>query len=432
MMNSFGNYPHSQPKKVFRPAWQDELLPILQSSSEMILPIGMRKSYGDSCLNNGGTMMDLTHMRKIISFDPHRGIICVEAGITLKEILALIVPNGWFLPVSPGTQYITIGGAIANDIHGKNHHKAGSFGNHVLRIGLQRSDKDEIVLCSEHVSQDLFKATIGGLGLTGIIVWAEFTLTRIPSAMMKTKTERFMGYDEYHSISQKEETSPYTVSWFDSVSTGKKFMRGLFSSGEFIEHPHEDISNTALHIPFYAPDILLNDLSIKAFNSLYYRKNLQAISENIHHYVPYFYPLDSVNDWNKLYGKRGFLQYQCVIPHNDARDCIQEIVHCMQQEQLGSFLVVLKSFGSIPSRGLLSFPMPGMTLAMDFPMRGEKTLRMLSQFDQFVDQAGGRVYPAKDARMSGEHFRSWYPDYEQMLKIKDPMIESSFWRRVMR
>jgi len=432
MMNSFGNYPHSQPKKVFRPAWQDELLPILQSSSEMILPIGMRKSYGDSCLNNGGTMMDLTHMRKIISFDPLRGIICVEAGVTLKEILALIVPNGWFLPVSPGTQYITIGGAIANDIHGKNHHKAGSFGNHVLRIGLQRSDKDEIVLCSEHVSQDLFKATIGGLGLTGIIVWAEFTLTRIPSAMMKTKTERFMGYDEYHSISQKEETSPYTVSWFDSVSTGKKFMRGLFSSGEFIDHPHEDISNTALHIPFYAPDIFLNDLSIKAFNSLYYRKNLQAISENIHHYVPYFYPLDSVNDWNKLYGKRGFLQYQCVIPHNDARDCIQEIVHCMQQEQLGSFLVVLKSFGSIPSRGLLSFPMPGMTLAMDFPMRGEKTLRMLSQFDQFVDQAGGRVYPAKDARMSGEHFRSWYPDYEQMLKIKDPMIESSFWRRVMR
>lgn len=431
MMNSFGNYPHSHPNRVFRPGWQDEILPILQSSSEMILPIGMRKSYGDSCLINGGNLMDLTHMRKIHSFDPQKGIICVEAGITLKEILALIIPNGWFLPVSPGTQYITIGGAIANDIHGKNHHIAGSFGNHVLRIGLQRSDMDDVIICSEDEFQDLFKATIGGLGLTGIIVWAEFSLTRIPSAMMKTKTERFIGYDEYCAISQKEETSTYSVSWFDSVSKGKKFMRGLFSSGEFIDHPHEEISNTALTIPIYAPDILLNELSIKAFNALYFRKNLRSISENIHHYEPYFYPLDSVNNWNKLYGKRGFLQYQCVIPHDNARYCIQEIVHYMHKVQLGSFLVVLKSFGTIPSRGLLSFPMPGMTLAMDFPMRGIKTLHMLSQFDEIVDQAGGRVYPAKDARMSGEHFRTWYPGYEKMLTIKDPMIESSFWKRVM-
>lgn len=431
MMQSFGHYPSSAPNQVIRPSWQDEIRPMLQSSSEMILPIGMRKSYGDSCLNNGGTMMDLTSLRKIISFDAQRGVLCVEAGITLKEILALIVPHGWFLPVSPGTQYITIGGAIANDIHGKNHHLAGSFGNHVLRIGLQRSDMDEVLMCSEHEHRDLFTATIGGLGLTGIIVWAEFKLTNIPSAMMKTRTERFIGYDEFSSISLKQESSTYSVSWFDSISGGKNFMRGLFNSGEFIDHPFEDIQNVSLNVPFFAPAVLLNEWSMKAFNTLYYRKNLHSISEQINHYIPFFYPLDSVNNWNKLYGKRGFLQYQCVIPHDNARDCIQDIVHCMQHEQLGSFLVVLKAFGSIPSRGLLSFPMPGMTLAMDFPMRGETTLRILSQFDKIVDQAGGRVYPAKDARMSGEHFRSWYPGYEQMLKIKDPMIESSFWRRVM-
>jgi FAD/FMN-containing dehydrogenase len=430
-MNSFGNYPISHPKEIFKPAWQDQMPSILDSSTGLILPIGLRRSYGDSCLNDAGDLIDLTGMNKIIYFDDIHGVMRTEAGMNLKEILSIIVPRGWFLPVSPGTRYVTIGGAIANDIHGKNHHKAGSFGNHVIRFALQRSDADELIVCSETENADLFYATIGGLGLTGVILWAEFTLSKIDSPMMNTKTERFTGYSEYGELSKRED-STFTVSWFDSVSGGSKFMRGLFNSGEFIHHDHIEEMKGGIPIPLNAPENLLNQWTMKIFNSLYYRKNIRKVNEKIQHYVPFFYPLDSLRDWNKLYGKKGFVQYQCVIPHESAEESIQHIVRHMQAKKMGSFLVVLKSFGTIKSRGLLSFPMPGMTLAMDFPMRGSETLNLLSYFDDIVHEAGGRVYPAKDARMSGEHFRSWYPGFEQMIKLKDPKISSDFWKRVMK
>lgn len=429
-MNSFGNYPASNPSLIVQSSWQDEISTFLKNNKSTFLPIGMRRSYGDSCLHDAGTLLDITGIHKVISFDPEKGILCTEAGIILKDILSFIVPNGWFLPVTPGTQFITIGGAIANDIHGKNHHRVGSFGNHVKRIGLRRSDADEILICSENEYPDLFYATIGGLGLTGIIVWAEFKLVPIKSPMMKTISEQFNGYSEYLDITKREEAE-YTVAWFDSVSGGKKFMRGLYNSGDFIDHEEIELSNSVMSVPLYAPHYVLNKWTMKIFNSLYYRKNISSIKERIQHYTPFFYPLDSLQDWNKLYGTRGFLQYQCVVPHEQSLDAIQEIVRYMQSKKMGSFLVVLKSFGRIESKGLLSFPKPGMTLAMDFPMRGAETLKLLSSFDEIVHQAGGRVYPAKDARMSGEHFRAWYPGYERMLQLKDPAIESDFWKRVM-
>ena len=432
MMNSFGYYPASEPKSVIHPAWQDELHAIMDDSNGSILPIGKRRSYGDSCLNNQGILVDLSAMNKLMHFDTVNGIIRCEAGITFKDLLSQIVPFGWFVPVSAGTQYVTLGGAIANDIHGKNHHTSGSFGNHVIRIALKRSDAEQLVICSVSENPELFYATIGGLGLTGIIVWAEFKLVRILSPFMNVRTEKFIGYEEYLEISQREEKEKeYSVAWFDSVTGGKNFMRGLMSSGEFMNHNENESPTSTFTIPFHAPNSLLNPVSIKVFNSLYYRKTISKITERIQHYVPFFYPLDSIGDWNKLYGKRGFLQYQCVLPHENARESIEHMLKYMNKKGFGSFLVVLKSFGEIESRGLLSFPMPGMTLAMDFPMRGDSTLKLLDYFDEVVDEAGGRVYPAKDARMSGEHFRSWYPKYKDMLKLKDPLIESTFWRRVM-
>jgi len=432
-MNSFGYYPESHPQSCQYISWQDQLPHIIQSVNYPYLPIGMRRSYGDSCLNNDGALLIMTGLNKIMSFDRNRGVLICEAGITFQEILSIIVPKGFFLPVTPGTQFITVGGAIANDIHGKNHHKAGSFGNHVRSFGLIRSDQDEILICSEYENHEMFHATIGGLGLTGIIAWAEISLITISSCMIQSRTEQFHGFEEYLAISERQETEcDYSVSWFDCFSGDSQRLRGLYTSGNFTESDNEEAPDTTISIPIHAPEILLNRSTIAVFNEFYFRKQLKKVQQSIMHYTPFFYPLDAISDWNKLYGKRGFLQYQCVIPFEHARDVISEMLGLMKKKRMGSFLVVLKSFGEIQSKGILSFPMPGLTLAMDFPMRGMETLTLLNQFDDILSMAGGRVYPAKDARMSSEYFRKWYPGYELMQRIKDPKIESTFWNRMMR
>ena len=431
-MNSFGNYPASNPRTVEHIAWQDRIFQTIRGFESPFLPIGMRRSYGDSCLNNDGILLDMTGMDKLIAFDRQKGVMICEAGTTFHELLAVIVPEGYFLPVTPGTQYITVGGAIANDIHGKNHHKAGTFGNHVNRIGLIRSDQEEILICSEFENSELFHATIGGLGLTGIIVWAEFTLTKIPSSLIESKTEQYHGYDEYVEIAKREEAvCDYTVSWFDCFSGDARELRGLYTSGNFVEENESIAPKSSITIPFQAPEILLNRYSISLFNELYFRKQFKKIKQSTIHYTPFFYPLDALGDWNKLYGKSGFLQYQCVMPHESAREIISEMLGLMNKKKMGSFLVVLKSFGDIQSKGLLSFPMPGMTIAMDFPMRGKETLTLLDQFDEILQEVGGRVYPAKDARMSPKHFKEWYPAFEEIERLKDPMIQSTFWKRMM-
>jgi hypothetical protein len=278
----------------------------------------------------------------------------------------------------------------------------------------------------------LFHATIGGLGLTGIIAWAEFSLTKIPSSMIESKTEQYHGYDEYIEIAKSEEADcDYTVSWFDCFSGDARELRGLYTSGNFVDGNELAAPRSSISIPFQTPEILLNRYSISLFNELYFRKQFKKIKQSTIHYSPFFYPLDALGDWNKLYGKSGFLQYQCVIPHESAREIISEMLGLMNKKKMGSFLVVLKSFGDIQSKGLLSFPMPGMTIAMDFPMRGKDTLTLLDQFDKILQEVGGRVYPAKDARMSPKLFKEWYPEFEKIEKLKDPMIESTFWTRMM-
>ena len=428
---SWGRYPKAIPAAVYRAHWTDEPLP---SSPYSLLPYGNGRSYGDSCLNDGGALLDMRGLDRLLSFDRSTGVLRCEAGVLLAEILALVVPMGWFLPVTPGTRFVTIGGAIANDVHGKNHHRTGTFGQHVLRLALRRSDQG-VVLCSADENTGLFHATIAGLGLTGAILWAEIRLCPIANAAVDAETIRFPNLDAFFDLSSESDRDyEYTVAWIDCLARGKSLGRGLFMRGNHAT-PQEKLPappGKARRFPVDMPFPLVNVWSLRAFNSLYYRKQIARALRCTTHYEPFFYPLDGILHWNRLYGRHGFLQYQCVVPPGSARESIRALLEAIASARSGSFLAVLKVFGNRFSPGLLSFPRPGATLALDFPNQGQRTLDLLDQLDRIVASAGGAVYPAKDARMSGEHFRQYFPRWAEFQPYIDPRFSSSFWRRVTR
>ncbi|NDJ86343.1 MAG: FAD-binding oxidoreductase [Chloroflexi bacterium] len=401
-----------------------------------VLPFGYGRSYGDSCLNNGGILLDITELRRLIDFDAEKGIIRCEAGITLAELLDFIVPHGWFLPVTPGTKFISIGGAIANDVHGKNHHVDGTFGCHVTQFELLRSSGEHLI-CSPQENSELYRATIGGLGLTGIITWAEFTLKPILSAYVDMERIRFGNLEEFFALADESaEDYIYTVGWLDCLSQGKNFGRGLYTRGNHHDPPLDAVINDIqakpkITLPIDFPNFAINTLTVKAFNEVYYRSQLSKIIRGVVHYDPFFYPLDVANDWNRLYGKRGFMQYQCVVPYKDSLEPIKEIIRRIGVSGQGSPLVVFKIFGDVESPGMLSFPRPGVTLALDFPNNGQRTLTLLEDLDRIVRESGGAKYPAKDAHMSFESFEISYPNWQEFAQHIDPMFSSSFWRRMM-
>lgn len=400
------------------------------------LPFGNGRSYGDSCLNEGGVLLDTRGLSRFLFFDPSSGILALESGVLLSEVLSLSVPSGWFLPVTPGTRFVTVGGAIANDVHGKNHHRSGSFGCHVRKLCLLRSDGSKL-MCSQNENRDIFSATIGGLGLTGVILWAEIALKRIKSPLIRSETIRFDNLTEFFRLSDESDRDyEYTVSWIDCLGRGKNLGRGLFMRGNHATVFEPSCSSTTAQkntaIPFTPPFSLVNTLTLRGFNTLYYWKNRKRHMTNIGHYEPFFYPLDGVLHWNRLYGRKGFFQYQCVVPKNEREGAVREILQQISRSGEGSFLAVLKAFGDLPSPGLLSFPRPGVTLALDFPNREKKTLELLDCLDGIVAEAGGAVYPAKDARMTGERFRQFFPRWNEFLRYKDPAFSSEFWRRVMK
>ena len=414
--------------------WETD--PFLDTGGRSALPFGNGRSYGDSCLNEGGVLLDAKGLNRFLSFDLSSGILRLESGILLSEILDLSVPSGWFLPVTPGTRFVTVGGAIANDVHGKNHHRAGTFGRHVRQLALLRSDGSRIV-CSSDKNGDLFSATVGGLGLTGVILWAEIALKRIRSPIIRSETIRFENLEEFFELSDESDRDyEYTVSWIDCLGRGQALGRGLFMRGnhaapfETFRLPTAGRKNPG--IPFPLPFSLVNALTLRGFNTLYYWKNRKRLTTTVGSYEPFFYPLDGVGHWNRLYGRKGFFQYQCVVPKRGREEAIREILKTISRSGEGSFLAVLKAFGDVPSPGLLSFPRPGVTLALDFPNRGEKTLALLDRLDKIVSAAGGAVYPAKDARMAGESFRQFFPRWEEFLRHKDPGLSSEVWRRVMK
>ncbi len=426
---SWGRYPRAVHHKVKKVYWLDEIARALREAQPAsLLPYGLGRSYGDVCLNDGRDLIDVTGCNRILGFDVQTGLIRVEAGVSLAELLEVIVPRGWFLPVTPGTKFVTVGGAIANDVHGKNHHRAGTLGCHVKRLLLYRSDCGPVV-CSPTENGDMFSATVGGLGLTGVIGWAELRLKKVSSALIDAETILFRGMEQFLQLCRDSDKEyEHTVAWVDCFS-GKNF-RGVFFRGNHSERQgrvHGKKSSPAM--PFDMPEWLLSGSTIRLFNSLYYTAQKLKPRRATIHYDPFFYPLDSMPAWNRIYGRRGMLQYQCVIPEEHS-DALEHMMALITSAGHGSFLAVLKRFGTVASPGLISFPRPGLTYALDFPMRGEGTLRLLDRLDEIVSAAGGGIYAAKDARMSTEMFQASYPRWQEMRRYLDDKFSSSFWRRV--
>lgn len=420
---SWGRYPKPSPKREI--LYNGEKIPSFDCNS--VLPFGLGRSYGDSCLNNGEALLLTSSIDNFISFDEESSLLVCQGGVSLAEILKVFVPKGWFLPVSPGTKFVTVGGAIANDIHGKNHHKEGSFGCHVEWLDLKRSD-GKTYRCSKTENGTLFEATLGGLGLTGLIERAAFKLKKISSAFIDEEVIQFRDLSRFFDLSlESEKAFEYTVSWVDCLS---EIPRGLFMRGNFSAASGNASTPKCRTFPIDAPSWALSKPIIKAFNWLYFNKQRSEVVKRRVPYEPFFYPLDSIHNWNRMYGKRGFLQWQCVVPYSKDRAPIEEIFHRISRSGKGSFLAVLKTFGDKVSPGLLSFPRKGVTLALDFPNDGEKTFSLLNSLDEVVREAKGAIYPAKDARMSKETFQVSFPRLKEFISQKDPKFSSSFWRRV--
>ncbi len=411
--------------------WQEELIRQF-SEKKSLLVSGNHRSYGDSCFTSIGSNISSLRYNRYITLDKITGLLECCAGVLLSELNELTIPLGWFIPVTPGTKAVTIGGMIANDVHGKNHHVAGTFGNHVNEIKLYRSDMG-LVACSAVQNQDIFAATIGGLGLTGAILECKLQLKSIPSASLFVENHTFLSFAEFEKLSIESDNAwEYTVAWLDGCSVKGDKVNGIFSRGNHLKdkvaHLHKK-PRKSLRIPFLAPNVLLNNLLIKYFNQFYFRR-MRNKPEGIQGFDEYFYPLDGLDNWNRLYGKRGFFQYQCVVPLQGGLDVIREILSIAKSRRQPPFLSVLKRFGQIPSPGLMSFPQPGYTLAVDFPNRGKSTRAMLDEFDALVLKHHGRLYPAKDARMNAATFAAMYPAMMKFKNYLDPICQSDFWRRV--
>lgn len=430
---SWGNYPHfpQSPTACF---WRSDIQATLSDVVRRhgsTLAYGSGLSYGDSCLAASDHVLHTRRLDRFLEADWSTGLVMAESGTTLGEILEVAVPRGWFLPVTPGTKHITLGGALANDVHGKNHHRRGTFGRHVRRFGLIRSDSRPMT-CSPQENAELFHATIGGLGLTGLIEWAEIQLVPIRSSRIKTVNQRFGGLDEFFALSNELDAEhEYCVSWIDCLATGKAAGRGVYAAGDFADDgPLAVERNRRLKVPLTPPMSLINRVSLRAFNEIYWRKAHASRQHITTGYDPFFYPLDAILMWNRIYGQKGFQQYQALIPETAASDGIRALLSAIAAAGMGSFLAVLKRCGDLPSPGLLSFPQPGTTFALDFPQSEQLTTSLFPRLDAIVREAGGRLYPAKDAHMSGEDFRRAYPDWHRIEAVRDPALMSRFWQRV--
>ena len=427
---SWGRYPKYE-AHVVPMHWQQEFPANIAGMHNGVLPVGMGRSYGDSCLLKDGNLLLMTGMNRLIDFDPETGILTAESGITLAQILDFAVPRGFFPPVTPGTKYVTLGGAIANDIHGKNHEVAGSFGCHVPSFELARSDGSRRV-CSPTENPDWYAATIGGMGLTGVITWAQLRLKPIVSRMIDYEGIQFHGIDEFLDLKRQYQDVEYTVSWVDCVSTGKNFARGIFMLGEHSQVPGElkQSPEPKLVFPFNAPGFALNHATVSMFNTLYFNRQMKPRVKKLQDYEPFFYPLDAVLHWNRMYGKRGLVQFQYAIPWEYAREGTIAILQEIAKSGLASFLAVLKAFGEISSLGMMSFPQAGIMFALDFPIKPNLTFPLMQRLGDMTLEFGGRLYPAKDAAMTAEQFQTFYPQWQQFARFRDPAITSSFWERV--
>lgn len=415
---NWGNYPVVE-SDVRSFSFAEQLNEVLLNNDEVIAR-GNGRCYGDASLAKN-TISTLKY-DKILSFDIEKGIFECQSGLTLDKILEVIVPKGWFLPVTPGTKFITVGGAVASDVHGKNHHVDGSFSAHVIDMDILLGDGN-VLTCSPAVNSDLFRATCGGMGLTGIITRVKFDLKKIETSYIKQKQIKARNLEEVIQLFEDYKHYTYSVAWIDCLKKGKSFGRSILILGEHAKleelpakkkkDPLTLPNKKQINFPFTLPSFVLNQFSVKTFNFLFYGKNFKREINNVVSYEPFFYPLDAVLHWNRMYGKPGFVQYQFVLPLQSKQGLV-EILKRISDRNMGSFLTVLKVFGE--QDDLISFPKKGYTLALDFPVR-KGLFEFLDELDEIVLNYGGRIYLSKDARMKPEIFWRSYPNVKTFMEI---------------
>lgn len=386
---------------------------------------GMGSGYGDAGLNAGSGVILHERLGRLLDFDPAAGVVTAEGGACLADLINVFLPRGWFLPVTPGTKFVSVGGAIAADVHGKNHHSDGSFARYVLDLDLL-TGTGEILRCSRDENADVFFATLGGMGLTGAIVSARVQLRKVESGYVAVKYQRARDLDAaLAAFASGDRDHRFSVAWIDCLSSGESFGRSVLMrgdhapaaklSGRAADAPLSPPARRRVGVPFFMPSFVLNPWSVKVFNALFYRRHHDR--DALVDYDSYFYPLDSVPHWNRFYGRRGYLQYQVAFPHATARAGLVQLLERLVASRRASFLAVLKALGP-ESGGLLSFPTPGYTLALDLPYSGPDVLEFLRGLDEGVLAHGGRVYLAKDTCMKPESFGRMYPNLGRFLEIK--------------
>jgi len=411
-ISGWGNFPQ-QEAQLLTPSSSTYLNAILRQEN-ILIARGMGRSYGDSA--NASKVLQTLHFDHFIEFDEDTGKLTAEAGITLREILKVIVPKGWFLPVTPGTSHVTLGGAIASDVHGKNHHAAGTFGQHITSLCMVLGT-GEVVTVSPHEKVDLFRATCGGMGLTGIIISASIQLLPIQSSFINQKTIKADCIEAACEAFANNTNSTYSVAWIDCLSKGKRLGRSVLILGEHADKGELEVDiKHPISIPVNTPSALLNSLTMKAFNGAYWHKSKHNHNQTIR-LMPYFYPLDAVGAWNKLYGKHGFLQFQCVVPKEDGVANMRKLLTEISKSGEGSFLAVLKQFGK-SNDNLLSFPTEGYTLALDFKLTAS-TIKTVRRLEELVVHMGGKLYLTKDAVMQEDSFKTMYPNWEKFESVRE-------------
>jgi len=417
LISNWSNYPVVD-AKINGFSSTKELFNKLNDAEELIIR-GNGRCYGDASLNEN--IISCLNFDKFLFFDKINGIIEVQAGVLLDDILKVIIPSGWFLPVTPGTKFISIAGAVASDVHGKNHHVDGAISNHIINIKLMLAD-GQIISCSKNENKELFWATCGGMGLSGVILSVKFSMKPIKSSYITQTTIKAQSLDEILDLFEENKDATYSVAWIDCLKGGKNFGRSLLMLGEHfknegdkpnLKEPFKVHADPRLSIPINFPGFILNKYSIKLFNTLFYHKAFSKIKESVGHYDGFFYPLDAILSWNKMYGKKGFAQYQFVIPM-EGRKGLETILRKIQEKGMGSFLAVLKVFGE--QNNLISFPMKGYTLALDFAIN-DKLFPFLDELDKIVLDHGGRIYMTKDSRMNKEIFWKGYPKANEFVNI---------------
>ena len=411
-LNSWGMYPQIE-NSSFALKDKTSLKKHLNEINECI-PFGNGRSYGDSALNEH--LITTKSHNYFLGFDDDEGILHVECGVLLSEIISTFVPRGWFLKVTPGTKLITIGGAIASDIHGKNHHVEGCFSECVIEFNLMLPD-GKVINCSHRKNKKFFYATCGGMGLTGVILDAKIALKKINSQHIEQTTIKTQNLKDTFEAFEQFKEKPYSVAWIDCLATKESIGKCLLMVGDFADDGDLNyVGKKKLNIPFNFPSFALNQLSVKAFNWLYYGKVREHISEQKVDIDTFFYPLDAINNWNRIYGKNGFTQYQFIFPKETSYEGLHEVLSAISASGKGSFLAVLKLYGKA-NKNYLSFPIEGYSLALDFKIESG-LFELLDELDAIVLKHKGRIYLTKDVRVSKETFEQGYEQIETFRELR--------------